>query len=209
MIPDYGGVRVADDPLAQVQQQLAALLHRVELLEQHRPAGLQPSRETAAARLARDVAPGTAEPAGHGVIAYSGSVDFAGKPLKMHSHQPVAAAFSGEPEGVARIFGALGSPHRVLMLRALCDGPKTGQQLEDAAGISSTGQLYHHIKELLAAGLVVQPARSVYALRPTTVIAVCVALMLASDLASATGPAVAAEPDEDVGEVHAANHSEA
>ncbi len=80
---------------------------------------------------------------------------------------------------------------------ALCDGPKTGQQLEDSAGISSTGQLYHHLKELLAAGLVTQPARSLYALRPQAVVGICTALMLAGDLASRPGNASAPPADSD------------
>jgi hypothetical protein len=71
--------------------------------------------------------------------------------------------------------------------------------LEDSAGISSTGQLYHHLKELLAVGLVTQPARSLYELRPRTVIAVCVALLIAADLSSRTDYGAQTEPwPEDV-----------
>jgi ArsR family transcriptional regulator, arsenate/arsenite/antimonite-responsive transcriptional repressor len=160
----------ASHALDQIQQQLNTLLQRVELLEHRLPAA---GAETQ-----------PAESPAHGFLTYDGSIELGGKQLKMRSRRPATAAFSADAESVARIFGALGSPHRILMVRALCDGPKTGQQLEESAGISSTGQLYHHLKELLAAGLVTQPARSLYALRPASIIALCVALMLASDLAA-------------------------
>lgn len=48
--------------------------------------------------------------------------------------------------------------------------------------MSSPGQLYHHLKELLAAGLIVQQGRSGYAIAPRSVIALCMALMAALDL---------------------------
>ena len=53
--------------------------------------------------------------------------------------------------------------------------------------MSSPGQLYHHLKELLAAGLIVQQGRSGYAIAPRSVIALSMALMAASDLL-APGP---------------------
>ena len=143
-----------------------------------------PSPPRLASDFASDREPGAAEAPGPGVLSYAGWVESGGTQLKVRSRRPAAAAFSADAETAARIFAALGSPHRLQLLRVLCDGPKTGQQLEDSAGISSTGQLYHHLKELLAAGLITQPARSVYALRPPTVVAIGVALMLASDLAS-------------------------
>jgi DNA-binding transcriptional ArsR family regulator len=145
--------------------------------------------------------PAPAEPEGNGQgsLAFGGAVELGGKRYRVQRSEAVGSVLRSDPDATARIFSAFGNPHRILMLRALCDGPKTGQQLDDSAGISSTGQLYHHLKELLAVGLVTQPARSLYELRPRTVIAVCVALLIAADLSSRTDYGAQTEPwPEDV-----------
>jgi hypothetical protein len=47
----------------------------------------------------------------------------------------LSEALGDEPEIVARVFAALGSPFRVRLLRALLEGPRTGQELQ--AGLAS------------------------------------------------------------------------
>ncbi len=51
--------------------------------------------------------------------------------------------------------------HRVTLLKALMDGEKTSAQLAEISSIS-TGQLYHHLKALLAARYVHQKERNHY-----------------------------------------------
>lgn len=53
---------------------------------------------------------------------------------------------------------------------------------------SSTGRLFHHLKDLLAAGLVHQPVRGTYALRRTHVVPLLAALSCALDLAGPDTP---------------------
>jgi hypothetical protein len=46
------------------------------------------------------------------------------------------------------------------------------------------GQLYHHLKELLAVGMVVQPGRNLYAIPESKVVDLCVSVVAATHLAS-------------------------
>jgi hypothetical protein len=58
-------------------------------------------------------------------------------------------------------------------------------------GQPSTGQLFHHLKELLAAGIVHQPQRGTYSLRLAHVIPLLTMISAACDVSPALG---AAEP---------------
>lgn len=68
---------------------------------------------------------------------------------------PMRNSAIAEPEPVARVFAALASPARIVLLRALLDGPRTSQQLRTELDDPSVGQLYHQLRELLAAGLII------------------------------------------------------
>lgn len=119
-----------------------------------------------------------------GVVGYSGSGRFGPHTVKVMQSQDLATVLTADPETVAQVFGALASPVRIQLVRALLDGQKTSQELRGVLDDASAGQLYHHLRELLAAGLVVQPARSVYAIALSKVVATCVALVAALDLAA-------------------------
>lgn len=119
-----------------------------------------------------------------GTLTYAGEVQFAGKQQRTEQVQDVAPLFEIAPYILASVFAALASPHRIVLLRSLFHGPRTRQQLADVLGMNSTGQLYHHLKELLAVGLVVQRGRSLYSINPVKVIPIGIALMAASHLMS-------------------------
>lgn len=114
-----------------------------------------------------------------GAFSCEGSVQFAGQRLDWRQNLPLQPIFAASPELLAQLFAALSSPHRVIILRTLCEGPRTSQQLQELLGMGSPGQLYHHLKELLAAGLILQRGRSAYTIEPNKVIPVCMALMMA------------------------------
>lgn len=114
-----------------------------------------------------------------GMLSCEGSIQFAEQRLQWGQSLALQPIFAASPELLAQLFAALSSPHRVIILRTLCEGPRTSQQLQELLGMGSAGQLYHHLKELLAAGLLIQRGRSAYTLEPTKVIPVCMALMMA------------------------------
>jgi hypothetical protein len=63
--------------------------------------------------------------------------------------EPLLARDWAESAGV---FAALGNPVRLRLLRRVLDGACTAQQLTDIDGIGTTGQVYHHVRQLVSAG---------------------------------------------------------
>lgn len=53
---------------------------------------------------------------------------------------------------LAPVFAALGHPVRLALLRAVLDGTRTARDLAAAVDVGSTGQVYHHLRQLQAAG---------------------------------------------------------
>jgi Helix-turn-helix domain len=135
-------------------------------------------------------------------LTYAGNVGAGAGHLVIVARRTVADVLSTDPGVAGRVFAALASPARITLLKTLLDGPQTTQQLRGVLDDPSVGQLYHHLKELLAAGLVVQPGRSMYALRRGTQVEVCILILAASGLASGTTlyPPPDAEQPPDPGE---------
>ncbi len=94
-------------------------------------------------------------------------------------------------DAVADLFAALSNPNRIRIVRELASGSLTTAQLTERLDQPSSGQLFHHLKELLSAGVIHQPARATYAIRRQHVIPLLAALSCAMDLAT---PNVDAEP---------------
>ncbi len=76
------------------------------------------------------------------------------------------AIFAVPLDGGVRVLAALASMPRLALYRAVLEHPATSGELMKAAGLNTTGQLYHHLRELIGAGLVMQEGRDRYALVP-------------------------------------------
>ena len=69
-------------------------------------------------------------------------------------------------ERSATLFSALANPSRLRIVAELMAGEEvTTAVLARRLDQPSTGQLFHHLKELLAAGVIYQPVRGTYAIR--------------------------------------------
>jgi hypothetical protein len=90
-------------------------------------------------------------------------------------------------DGTARVLSALGSTIRLRIVGVLVAGPATTAELTGQLDQPSTGQLFHHLKELLTAGLVHQPVRGTYAVRRQDVIPLLALLAAGTDLAASGG----------------------
>jgi len=178
-----------DDRLMHLEQQMGALLRRLEVLE----GGPTPLEipETVAER------PGN-EGNLQGTLAYTAFLRSGQQRFKIQAREDLSKLVEIEPDSVARAFAALGSPFRILLLRALLQGPRTSQELQAELNVGPVGQLYHHLKELLAAGLIVQRKRSVYAIREEKLLPICVVVVAALRLIADQEPmhAGAQTPDE-------------
>jgi DNA-binding transcriptional ArsR family regulator len=117
-------------------------------------------------------------------VEYSGEARFGDDRLVWKKVHRVGDLLELDEALLARQLTALGSPVRIRILRELSAGPLQTADLQARLDEPSAGQLYHHLRELLAAGIVTQPRRSVYAIPDRAVIPLLTLLACAHDLAS-------------------------
>ncbi|MCJ7827477.1 MAG: helix-turn-helix domain-containing protein [Demequinaceae bacterium] len=180
----------------QTTDALAALAERVALLEEATAAAVSPR----ATRFPYDLG----DSPDVDLVTYGGHGAREGDPIAWQTRRRwedvLGAAGEGElaGDGLAAVLSALASGPRLRIVAELVRGPVTTGDLaermgQSGAGQGSTGQLFHHLKELLAAGIVHQPQRGVYAIRPAHVVPVLTVLSAAMDLGHTTSPAPQAE----------------
>ena len=89
-----------------------------------------------------------------------------------------------------RVLACIGSGDRLNLLLSLLKKPKTVNQLVEECGFRSTGQVYHHLKPLLAADLVEEDTKEdrkgYYAVRPYRVQGIIMLLAGISDMLDPT-----------------------
>ncbi|MBO0790675.1 MAG: winged helix-turn-helix transcriptional regulator [Ktedonobacteraceae bacterium] len=117
-----------------------------------------------------------------GKFSVVGSLLVGEQPYNMRVQEQVHSFFDAHPEQVAQVIAAVGNPHRVTLLRTLYQGPRTALQLQEELAMGSVGQLYHHLKELVATGLVIQSRRSTYSIAPAKMMWISLLFMVAFHL---------------------------
>lgn len=183
--------------ITELERQMNEVTRRLASLERaapHTAPGQLPGGHGQDPRLQ---AAGLDEPGGEATVVYSGAGQFGSHRVVISQRAPLSQVLAADPEAVTRVFAGLASPARFIVLRALVGGPRTSQQLREVLDDPSAGQLYHHLRELLAAGLVIQPSRSVYAIPPGKVVAVCVAISAATHLMSTSHQHPLPVPDDE------------
>lgn len=89
---------------------------------------------------------------------------------------PVAALAAQDWSGIAPVLAALGHPVRLEVLRAVQRGIHTIKELMLLPGVGTTGQVYHHLRDLQRAGWVRQQRRNHYSIPPDRVVPLLVVL---------------------------------
>lgn len=79
----------------------------------------------------------------------------------------------------AASLAALAHPVRLLLLREVLGGRRTAADLSEVAGLGTTGQLYHHLRQLAAAGWLRSAGRGRYAVPPERMVPLLVILTAA------------------------------
>ncbi|WP_459547441.1 ArsR/SmtB family transcription factor [Nocardia sp. X0981] len=146
--------------MTDVETKLAELEARIEALEGHHRAD-DPTR---------------------GFVEYHGRVDFAGE-VDWTIRYSAASVLRLPANDRVEVLAALGHPIRLALAQLLLDGPRTGTELAEAVGLTSTGQLYHHIRALSSAGIVEQHSRGAYRIPAPKVVPVLVLMTAAADIA--------------------------
>nr|WP_241385566.1 metalloregulator ArsR/SmtB family transcription factor [Rhodococcus sp. CH91] len=125
--------------------------------------------------------PAAAVPGGNGSVTYGGAVSLHGT-VRWNIEYDAEASLALDPATVAGVLDALGNPTRLEIVRTLLRGPATATELQDAAGLSSSGRLYHHLRALSAARVVEQESRNHYRIPPEKVVPLLVLTVAAADV---------------------------
>lgn len=94
---------------------------------------------------------------GRPIIGHFGAVIVEGKPrtwMSVRYDSAVPRLLTNPEYKIAQILSVLGSEVRLAILRLLLDAPRTAAEVMAELSLRTTGQAYHHLKELERAGYV-------------------------------------------------------
>lgn len=165
-----------------IEFRLNLLEARITALEQ---ASSVPSKPPEGLFWALDYLRQSAKPGGE--IVFAGHAELASGTFGWQWGLPVGPLLKTEWSEVAQNLAALAHPLRLEILRAVLNGKSSSQDLQHLADISTSGQLYHHLKELQSAGWLKVGKRGSYAVPSEQVIPALVIL------SAAGGEALAAQ----------------
>jgi DNA-binding transcriptional ArsR family regulator len=138
-----------------VQQRLKAIEERLAVLEQ---TPVVPRKEKLwALTYLEKHAPES------GAVVYAGTVST--ETVGTYGWQislPTENVLQQNWKGVAPIVSALAHPVRLEILKNILEGKRSSHELFELEGLGTTGQLYHHLKELQAAGWIKAESRGTY-----------------------------------------------
>ncbi|MEU6486187.1 helix-turn-helix domain-containing protein [Streptomyces sp. NPDC046887] len=87
--------------------------------------------------------------------------------------------FAGDWAEAAESFAALGHPVRLRLLREIAGGRRTAAELAELPDLGTTGQIYHHLRQLTGAGWLHSAARGRYEIPAGRVVPLLTALAAA------------------------------
>lgn len=168
--------------VSDLESELHELAARVDRLEETLRGGGSPRPVTEPSDGPGPPGTDTSDTAtGAQTVRYSGTVDLAG-PVQWNIHYDAAAALDLPTESTAAVFAALGHPARLEIVRILLRGNASVTDLQAAGDFGTSGQLYHHLKILTAAGVASKLGRNEYGIAATHVVPTLVALVSAADI---------------------------
>lgn len=138
---------------------------------------------------------------GSGLVSYLGVYSSGGQQSNwIRNTVPTEDLLSLIESGMAsKVLACIGNANRLAILLEILRGPKTVASLVEKCGFGSTGQVYHHMKPLLAADIVVEDEKQkgVYILQPHKVQGIIMLLAGISDMVDETYTQGTWETDEE------------
>ncbi|QHC65290.1 helix-turn-helix domain-containing protein [Rathayibacter sp. VKM Ac-2759] len=114
-----------------------------------------------------------------GGVVFAGAVGTPAGPVEWQYGLSTDAFFErdwGSTPGPAAL-AALGSPVRLRFLQSIAGGVETVAQLAESEGAGTTGQIYHHVNQLVAAGWLQARGRGRYSIPPERLVPLLVILL--------------------------------
>ncbi|RJQ82079.1 ArsR family transcriptional regulator [Pseudonocardiaceae bacterium YIM PH 21723] len=150
---------------------LAALEERVAQLEQPATTKVDPGRFWALTGLRERLADSD------GQVLFTGATNLpTGEYYEWQQGAHTDQLLDADWTELATPFAALGHPVRMMLLQHILRGTRTVGELQELAGLGTTGQLYHHLKQLVAAGWLHAAGRGHYSVPGARVVPLLVVL---------------------------------
>jgi DNA-binding transcriptional ArsR family regulator len=179
--------------VAQLAAQVAALAAKLDRLSEAPAAPRPRTRQAAPAApggellplIERRNPPAKRKPGRRsGAVVYGGAVTPAsGGEYLWLVERATDDVMAVDADRAAAVLAALGSGPRLRLILAILDRPRTAAELRGVLGSRSPGPVYHHLRDLVALGLIAQRERR-YVVPPRQVVPLLTALCLAIDLAT-------------------------
>ena len=132
----------------------------------------------------------TEEKGGSGFVTYLGVYNSGGRQSNwIRNSVPADELLSLIESGIAgKVLACIGNPNRLAILLEILREPMTVASIVKKCGFGSTGQVYHHMKPLLAADIIMEDEKQkgVYIIQPHKVQGVIMLLAGISDMVDET-----------------------
>ncbi|MGH3794714.1 MAG: ArsR/SmtB family transcription factor [Pseudonocardiaceae bacterium] len=112
-----------------------------------------------------------------GAVLFTGSVTLPGpRHYDWQQGSEIGQLLDSDWAVAADHLGALGHPVRLALLKAVLGGMTTAAELAETAGLGTSGQLYHHLRHLVAVGWLRSTGRGQYEVPAGRVVALLVVI---------------------------------
>lgn len=115
-----------------------------------------------------------------GAVMMAGAVETQSGPVRWQYGLHAEGLLAHDWSDLARPLEALGHPARIELVRQVMRGAHTTAELLQLEHLASSGQLYHHLRQLVSAGWLVSPRRGHYEVPAARVVPLLVLTMIAS-----------------------------
>ncbi|TNY37353.1 helix-turn-helix domain-containing protein [Thermomonospora catenispora] len=168
----------SSDEAPSLAERVARLEARVAALEGARPDAGRPAPRSEAFWALEGLRERADEPGGR--VLFAGSVTLpGGERCEWQQEFTAEHLLERDWSENAAAVAALGHPIRLLLLREILHGARSVAELGAHERLGTSGQLYHHLRQLVAAGWLRTTARGHYAVPPERVVPLLVILAAA------------------------------
>lgn len=115
-----------------------------------------------------------------GVVMMAGAVEVPAGPIRWQYGLRAEDLLDRDWNEFARPIEALGHPVRLELVRRILTGTQTAAELLELDQFASTGQLYHHLRQLVSAGWLTSPRRGHYEVPAARIVPLLVLTMIAA-----------------------------
>jgi hypothetical protein len=119
-------------------------------------------------------------PAGSGGVLFAGIVPMStGEQYEWQYGQSTEDVLSGNWPDLSKTIAALAHPVRLRLLQLILTGTRSAADLQAADELGTSGQVYHHLRQLVAVGWLTQTTRGQYVVPGNRVVPLLVLLLTA------------------------------